>query len=106
MPSGPWLTLGICSLSVLEHETLLVPVLMYGSEAMIWRDERSRVGAVQMDNLRRLLGVGRMDKVPNARMRELCGVRKDLDERIDEGVLNGSAMWRGWRGIGSPRESM
>ena len=30
------------------HETLLVPVLMYGSETMLWREkERSRVRAVQ-----------------------------------------------------------
>ena len=28
-----------------------------------------------------------MDRVTNARIRELCGVRKGLDERIDEGVL-------------------
>ena len=40
-----------------------------------------------MDNLRGLLGVRRMDKVPNSRIRELCGVRKSLDERIYEGVL-------------------
>ena len=52
--SGPRLTLGICNLSVLVlHEILLVPFLMYGSETMIWREkERSRVRAVQMDNLR------------------------------------------------------
>ena len=40
-----------------------------------------------MDNLRLLLGIRRMDRVPNARIREMCGVRKGLDERIDEGVL-------------------
>ena len=28
-----------------------------------------------------------MDKGPNARIKELCGVTKDVDERIDEGVL-------------------
>ena len=39
------------------HETLFVPVLMYGSETMIRRErERSRVRAVQIDNLRGLLG--------------------------------------------------
>ena len=27
-----------------------------------------------------------MDKVPNARIRELCGVKKGIDERSDEGV--------------------
>ena len=55
---------------------------------MLWREkEGCRMRAVQMDNLRGLLGIRRMDRVPNARIRELCGVRKGLDERIDEGVL-------------------
>ena len=70
------------------HETLLVPVLMYDSETMLWREkERSRVRAVQMENLRGLLGIRRMDRVPNIQIRELCGVRKGLDERFDEGIL-------------------
>ena len=50
-------------------------------------EERSRSRAVQMDNLRGLLGIRRMDSVPNSRIRELCGVRKGLDGRFDEGVL-------------------
>ena len=33
------------------HETLFVPVLMYGSKTMLWMEkERSRVRAVQMNN--------------------------------------------------------
>ena len=40
-----------------------------------------------MGNLRGLLGIRRMDRVPNARIRELCGVTKEVGERIDEGVL-------------------
>ena len=28
-----------------------------------------------------------MDRVPNARIRELCGEKKGVDEKIDEGVL-------------------
>ena len=47
--------LEICSLSVLRvlHETLLVPVLTYGSETMLWKEkERSRIRAIQMDNLK------------------------------------------------------
>ena len=40
-----------------------------------------------MDNLRGLLGIRRMDKVPNARIRQLCGVTEGADEKIDEGVL-------------------
>ena len=53
--------LGICSLSVLVlHEPLLLLVLMYGSETMLWK-EISMIGAVQMDNLRGLLGIRTMD---------------------------------------------
>ena len=50
-------------------------------------DEISRVRGVQMDNLRGLLDIRRVYRVKNPRIRELCGVRKGLDERIDEGVL-------------------
>ena len=39
-----------------------------------------------MENLRGLLGIRRMDKVPNAWIKELCRVMKRVDERID-GVL-------------------
>ena len=70
------------------HETLLLPVLMYGSETMLWRKKgRCRVRAVQIYNLRGLLVVRRMNRVMNAQIRELCEVRKGLDESIDEGVL-------------------
>ena len=34
-----------------------------------------------------MLGIGRMNSVPNALIRELCRLKKDLDEKIDEGVL-------------------
>ena len=49
------------------NESLMVPVLTYGSETVLWREkERSRIMVAQMDNLRGLLGIRRMDKVPNA----------------------------------------
>ena len=52
------------------RETFLVPVLMYGSNTMTWKEEaRSRIRAVQMDKIRRLLSIGRMDRFPNARIR-------------------------------------
>ena len=54
-----------------------------------------------MDNLRGLLGIKRMDKVPNAWIRDLCGVTK-----VFMVFFNGLDMWRGWSGIGSARESM
>ena len=70
------------------HEALLASVLMYGSETMLWKEkEISKIRAVQMDNLTDLLGIRRMDRVPNAQTRELCGVTKGIDEKIDESVL-------------------
>ena len=70
------------------HETLLVPVFTHGSETMLWKEKKiSRIRVVQMDNLRGLFGIGRMDRFPNARIRELCGVRKGVDKKIDEGFL-------------------
>ena len=84
MMLGLQLKLGICSLSVLVlHESLLVSVLIHDSEKMLWKD-KSRIRAVQMDNLRRLLGIRRMDRVPNAQIRELCRVTKGVNEMIDE----------------------
>ena len=66
--------------AIVLHETLLVPVLMYGSETMLWKEkEISRTRAVQMDNLRGLLGIKRMDRVPNERIMESCGVKKGID---------------------------
>ena len=49
------------------HETLLVPVPMYDSETILWKEEeRSRIRAVQMDNLRGFLGIRTMDRILNA----------------------------------------
>ena len=54
------------------HESLPVSVLMYGSETVIQKEEKkSRIRAVQMGNLSGLLGIRRMDSVPNVRIREL-----------------------------------
>ena len=48
-----------------------MPVLLYGSETMVWwKEEKSSMRVVQMDNLKDLLGIRRMDKVWNARMRK------------------------------------
>ena len=72
---------------------------------MLWK-ERSRVRSVQMDNLRGLLGIRRRDRVLNTWIRELCGIRKGLNERIDEGVLRWySHVERdGSRSVGRPRK--
>ena len=81
------------------HESLVVPVLTYGSETMIWREkEISRIRAVQMDSLRGLLGISKMNKVLNARIKQLCEVMKLFSDS--------SSMWREWRMTRLIRESM
>ena len=67
------------------QDSLLLPVLTYGSEMILREKERSR--AVQMDNFRGLLGIRRVDKVLNAWIRQLCKVMKGVDEKTDEGAL-------------------
>ena len=61
--------LEICRLSVLKscmkHCLCLFLCMVV---IMLWQEkERPRVRAVQIDNLRRLLGTRRMDRVSNAR---------------------------------------
>ena len=69
------------------QESLLVAVFMYCPETLIWKEQRSRIWALQMEKIRGLLGIKRMDIFPNSWIRELCGVPKGVDERITEGIL-------------------
>ena len=63
-------------------------ILMYGSKTMIWMEkDKSRIRAVQMNNLRGLLGIWRVDRVLNIQIRKLCGVMKEVDESVDKNVL-------------------
>ena len=74
---------------------------MYGSKTMLWKKmERSRIRTMQMDNLRGLLGIRMVYRVPNARIRELCGVTYVVDENIDEGVFR----WFGHGGDGGGQD--
>ena len=40
-----------------------------------------------MDNLRGILGVRRIDKMRNEHIRGLCGVKKGVNEKINENIL-------------------
>ena len=84
--SGPWLMLGICSLSVLVSYMKHYLCLFFRMAVRQCYGGRRRdlVRAVQMDKFRGLLGIRRMDRVLYTWIRELCRVKKGLDERIDE----------------------
>ena len=62
----------------LVHETLLVLVLTYGSGG---RRRDLELGLYRWI-ISGFLGVGRMDRVPNAWIRELCEVTKGVDEGV------------------------
>ena len=76
--------LGVCSFSVpVLHKAFLEPVLMYGNETMLWKDKkRSRIMAIQMDNVKGLLSIKRIDRVPNAQIREMCRVMKGFSNGL------------------------
>ena len=59
------------------YETLLVPVLVYGG--------RIRVLGLGLYRWKTsvLLGIRMVDKIPNARVRELCEMTTGVEERID-----------------------
>ena len=62
--------LGICSLSVLESYMKLFLYLFLCMGVRQCEKERSRIMTVHTDNLRGLLGIRRMDRIPNGLIRE------------------------------------
>ena len=97
---GRWRICGVCAIRSLVnarrlqlectkvlHESLLVPVFTYNRDTAIWREEeRARIRTVQMDNFIGLLGIRRMDKVPNPRIRQLHS-DEGRGRNDDEGIL-------------------
>ena len=79
-------------------ETLLVPV-MYGSDTMLWKKkERSRIRAVQMDNLKRFAGYQEDGQNPEC-MDEKIVWSDEMGRQKVKVFFSGSAMWREWRMI-------
>ena len=62
-------------LAILKEGGMVGVLKMNDNETMIWKEKE--INAAQMDNLKGLLGIRRVDKVSNSQIREFCGVRKD-----------------------------
>ena len=76
----------VCNLN--KNEGLFVPILMHGRKIMAWREKkRSSIRAVEMINLGCLLGTRGIDSMLNVRIRELCGIKNTMDEKINGCVL-------------------
>ena len=51
-----------------------------------------------MNRLRGFLGIRRMDRLTNVRIRELCGVAKGVDEIIYESIFRWLVIFKEWKG--------
>ena len=52
-------------------------VIVYVSETVIWNEkEEYKIRPVQMDTFRYLLGIKKIDKVPNTWIRKVCSDEK------------------------------
>ena len=75
-----------CKLAV--YESVVVPTLMYASETWVWKgNHRSKVVATEMKYLRSMCGKTRMDRIRNEDIKNTCGVRKDVSEKVCENML-------------------
>ena len=70
------------------YEGVIVPTALYGAEARSMScAERRKVHVLQMKYLRSLVGVSRMDRVRNEKVRRRAGTERELASRADQRVL-------------------
>ena len=68
-------------------EEIIEPSLLYGCDVWTLKlCERKRMEAVEMNCLRNICGLARMDRVPNVEISR-CGKNVSVSQRIDQGVL-------------------
>ena len=70
------------------YEAIVEPSLLYGSEAWVLNGhERKRMEAVEMNCLRSICGVRRLDRVRNEEIRRRCSKEVSVCEKVDQSVL-------------------
>merc|ERR1712148_100523 len=70
------------------YEGIVEPTVLYGSETWTLNlTERRRLEASEMAGLRAMLGVRRLDRVSNMRVRERCGKEKSVLRKVEDGML-------------------
>ena len=54
------------------HDRLFVPVILHGSNTVLWKDkERYMIRATEVGNLKNLLGLRKIDRMPNTRVSDV-----------------------------------
>ena len=85
---------------------VIVPTALYGTKALGMRSaERRKVNVLEMNCLRSLVGVSRMDRVRNEDVRRRAGIERELPSRADQrvrprlGWMDGVKVASGYRGM-------
>ena len=70
------------------YEGIIEPSLLYGCEVWVMKArDRKRMEAVEMNCLRNICGLRRIDRVSNVEIRRRCGKNVSVSQRMDQGVL-------------------
>lgn len=70
------------------YESVVVPTVLYGSETWGMKEaEKRRLDVLEMNCLRSMVGVTRMDRIRNEEVRRRTGVVRELSSRVDQRVL-------------------
>ena len=70
------------------YEGIIEPSLLYRCETRVLNmRDRKRMEAVEMNCLRNICGLRRIDRVPNVEIRRMCGKNVSVNQRMDQGVL-------------------
>ena len=70
------------------YEGIIEPSLLYGCETWALNvQDRRRMEAVEMNCMRNICGLRRIDRVSNVEIRRRCGKKVSVSERMDQGVL-------------------
>ena len=70
------------------YEAIVEPSLLYGSEVWVLNvHERKRVQAVEMNCMRNICGVRRIERVRNEEIRRRCGKNVGVCEKVEQNVL-------------------
>ena len=69
-------------------EGVIIPTVVHGADACVIRSaERRKVNVLEMNCLRSLVGVARMDRVRNEEVRSRTGIEMELASTADQRVL-------------------
>ena len=70
------------------YEGIIEPSLLYGCETWVLNvHDRRRMEAVEMNCMRNICGLRRIDRVSNVEIRRMCGKNVSVSQRMDQGVL-------------------